>query len=101
MTYLDQAALAANPDFQLRVKVAIATAATQVAGEAQGQLSAAVYAKRQTLAFDVLRDSPRWVERWAWAIVSNPAITGASTDSDIQFTVNSMWNDLAGVTGLD
>src|SRR3954466_3112459 len=101
MTYLDQASLASNADFQLKVKVAIATAATQVAGEAKASLSDAVYAKRQALAIDVLRESARWVERWAWAIVSNAAITSGSSDSDIQFTVNSMWNDLAGVTGLD
>lgn len=101
MAYLDKAALASDANFQLKVKVAIATAAIDVGGETQGQMSATVYAKRQALAIDVLRESARWVERWAWAIVSNVAIDDASSDSDIQFTVNSMWNDLAGVTGLD
>ncbi|MEU8270832.1 hypothetical protein AB0B89_27200 [Sphaerisporangium sp. NPDC049002] len=101
MSYLTQAALASNADFQLKVKVAIATAAIDVGGEAQGQMSAAVYGKRQALAADVLRESAKWVERFAWAITSNVAISEASSDSDLQFTVNSMWNDLAGVTGLD
>lgn len=100
-TYLEQAALASGADFQFRIKVAIATAAIQVGGEAQAGLSAVVYAKRQALAVDVLRESAKWVERFAWAVVSNAAITAASADSDIQFTVNSMWNDLAGVTGLE
>lgn len=101
MTYLDQAALAANADFQLRLKVAMATAATQISGEAKASLTDAVYAKRQALAAGVLLEPARWVERFAWAVTSNVAINAQSSDSDIQFTVNSMWNDLAGVTGLD
>ena len=30
-------------------------------------------------------------------VAANPAITTESTDSDIQFTVNSLINDYAGV----
>ncbi|GII89629.1 hypothetical protein Ssi03_76190 [Sphaerisporangium siamense] len=101
MAYIDQANLAADATFQLRLKVAMATAATQIAGEAKAQMSDAVYAKRQALAADVLRQPAKWVESFAWAVTSNAAITAASLDSDIQFTVNSMWSDIAGVTGTD
>jgi hypothetical protein len=101
VAYIDQATLAADATFQLRLKVALATAAVQIGGEAQEQLSDSVYAKRQALASGVLLDSPRWVERFAWAVTSNAVITAESPDDAIQFTVNSMWNDLAGVTGLD
>ncbi len=101
MAYADQAALAIDPAFQLRLKVAMATAAVQVAGEDKAQMSDAVYAKRQALAGDVLRQPAKWVESFAWAVTSNAAITSSSGDSDIQFTVNSMWSDIAGVTGTD
>ncbi|GII88273.1 hypothetical protein Ssi03_62630 [Sphaerisporangium siamense] len=101
MAYLDQAALAADANFQLKIKVGIATAAVQIAGEDKASLSDAVYTKRQALATSVLLESPRWVERFAWAVASNAAVTSGSSDSDIQFTINAQWNDLAGVTGLD
>lgn len=101
MTFIDQATLATDATFQLRLKVAMMTAAVQVAGEAKNAMSDAAYIKRQTLATDVLRQPAKWVESFAWAVASNNAVTGASQDSDIQFTVNSMWSDVAGVTGLD
>ena len=99
MAYTDQAALAADQTFRDRVRVALATAAVQVMGEAQAAYSDEHWGKRQSLAYEVLRAaaSGAWLEAFVWATVQNAAITGASLDSDIQFQVNAAWDDLSGV----
>jgi hypothetical protein len=99
MTYADQAALAIDTAFRARVRMAVVTAAKDVMGETQPG-SDAEYGKRQALAAHVLTDGGSAdLERFAWAVTSNAAVTSSSLDSDIQFTVNSLWDDLAGVTG--
>jgi hypothetical protein len=45
---------------------------------------------------NVLADPTGWAPRFALAVVTNPVITVASSDSDIQFTVNSVWDAIAG-----
>ncbi|WP_242890291.1 hypothetical protein [Actinomadura litoris] len=99
MAFTDQAALADDATFRAKVRVALATAAVQVMGEDKGQMSDTQFGKRQALAYDVLRAaaSGMLLEAFVWAVVANAAITGASTDSDLQFTVNSVWGDLSGV----
>jgi hypothetical protein len=99
MAYTDQATLADDATFRSRVRVALATAAVQVAGEAKSGYSDVQYGKRQALAYDVLKAAANGLllEAFIWTTVANPAITGASSDSDIQFTVNSSWGDIAGV----
>lgn len=101
MSYTEQAALAADISFQNKVRVAIVTAAVDVMGEAKGQMTDTQYNKRQAFAYQVLNNSGGYLERFAWAVVANVAITGASIDSDIQFTVNSLWGDMAGVLVTD
>ena len=100
MAFADQAALAVDEGFQQRVRIAIVTAATQIMGEAKTS-DDVTYGKRQALAYSVLYDSGQHVERFAWAVASNPAVTAESVDGDVQFTVNACWDDIAGVTGSD
>lgn len=99
MGYTEQATLAADQTFRDRVRVALATAAVQVMGEDQAAYSDEHFGKRQSLAFDVLRTAASGVllEAFIWATVQNAAITGSSLDSDIQFQVNAVWDDLSGV----
>lgn len=103
MAYLDQATLAGDGDFRSRVRVAVATAAVQVMGESQGSFSDTEYGKRQGLAFEVLRAaaSSTYLEMFVWATIQNAAIISGSSDGDIQFTVNSVWDDLSGVRITD
>lgn len=101
MTYASAATLAADAAFQARVRVAIVTAAVDVMGESKTGLSDTVFDKRQALAHAVLNDSAGYLDRFVWCVVANVAISSASTDSDIQFTVNSVWSDLSGVTVTD
>lgn len=103
MAYIDQAALAADQTFRDRVRVALATAAVQIMGEDKGSYTDTEYGKRQALASEVLRAaaSGMYLEAFVWATVQNPAITAASLDSDIQFQVNAVWDDMSGIRGTD
>lgn len=171
------AALAQETSFVQRVKAAMVTAGTQVAGEATSSMTTTVYGKRQQLAVLVLNNPDLYVTRFAWATAvnatvsngvsapvaisattaanpsavttaaahgyssgdqvtivghtTNTAVNGCWTvtvtnsttftvpalgtaaggatgvavkqppDSDIQFQVNSVWSDIAGVTATD
>jgi hypothetical protein len=103
LAYTDQATLASDSTFRSRVRVALATAAVQVMGEDAASYSDTEYGKRQGLAYQVLQAAAggMWLEAFVWAVVANAAVTGASQDSDIQFTVNASWDDLAGVRITD
>jgi hypothetical protein len=101
VSYTTQAALASDTSFRDRVRLALATAAVDVMGEAKGSMSDTVFGKRQSFAYSVISNSNGYVDRFAWAVVANVAINNASSDSDIQFTVNSLWNDMSGVTITD
>lgn len=102
MAYVDQYALAKDVTFNQRVQVAMMTAAVQIAAEAKGGATGTLFDKRQQLATLVLQSGGNATLQWfVWAVVTNGAVTGASLDSDIQFTVNSMWNAIAGVRTND
>lgn len=101
MTYAEQATLAVDTAFQARVRVAVVTAAKDVMGEAKGSMTDTVFNKRQTFAFSVINNSAGYLDRFVWGVVANAAITDASSDGDIQFTVNSLWDDLSGVAVTD
>jgi hypothetical protein len=102
VAFTDQAALAADTAFQGRVRVALETAAEQIAAEAKGGMDDVVYGKRQALASAVLTSAAQdLLPAFVWAVTANPAISGGSTDSDIQFTVNSVWNGIAQIRATD
>ena len=101
MAYIDQYTLSQDVTFQHRVLVAIATAAVQVQGEALGAFSVQHYQKRQALARRVISNLTAVVNQFAVLVCQNAAITTLSLDSDIQFTVNSLWDDIAGVDAGD
>ena len=97
MAYTDQHTLAIDAIFQSRVKVAMATAGIAIVGEAQAAMSTQETRKRQQYGIQVLNDLDGHLDTFSFAVTQNATITAASLDSDIQFTVNSVWNDLAGV----
>lgn len=94
MALTDMNDLAVYPPFIRRVSAAAVSAAIAVGAESfdgsQYKLA------RRALVTKVLEDSPLWGSRFAYAVASNPAITIASSDNDIQFTVNSMWDAMSG-----
>ncbi len=101
MSFADQAALAVDEPFRDRVRVALATAAVAVMGEDPAPYDSDHYGRRQALAYQVLSSAAggMWLEAFTWGVVANPAVTAASNDGDIQFTVNSLWDDMSGVRG--
>jgi len=96
-TFPDSADLAVNPTFLRRVTVAMVTAALAVAQEAQDPSPTADYWRlRRALSVNVLTDPDAWAGKFAWATASNVSITVESSDSDVQWTVNSIWASMAG-----
>ena len=100
MTLTDQYTLASNEVFIGRVLMAAVTAAIAVGGEACGgtdQPTNGQHILRAAWAQRVLKDPLGEAYNLAMGVAANPAITAESTDNDIQFTVNSLINDYAGV----
>lgn len=96
MSLQDQAQLARFDGFRDRVLVAAVQAAADVASEAPSG-DQRKDSLRKTLATNVLGDPEGYASRFAWTVARNVAISFDSTDSDIQYTVNSSWDGIAGV----
>lgn len=110
MAYIDSSILVNTNNFTERVKVAVVTSAILIAGEPIGAMTQAQTNKRQLLAANILSGGVNW-NIWFYTIASNPTIAAGgvsgdppvagASDGDIQFTVNSVWDDMAGVTTTD
>jgi hypothetical protein len=99
--------------FRRKVQAAVVRRAKLIAGESQGTLKLEQWQKRAALAATVLgtqlvgdppvakSGSEVWLDAFSMAVAENPSITSASSDGDIEFTVDASWDDLSGVTGLD
>ena len=101
VAYVDQYALGEDAAFRHRIQIALLTAAKDVQAEAQGSYTVKQFAKRHQLARSVLLDPTQYIVRFARLVVTNAAITATSVDGDIQFTVNSNWDSMAGVDASD
>lgn len=107
MAFETQVALTTNQLLRKRIRLASIIAALQVQGEAQGGTPEGAFVKRQVLATKVIQTAGLGTPTedlammFVWLVVANEAISDASSDSDIQFTVNSVWSDAAGVTGTE
>ncbi len=97
MTLETQFALAQDQTFVQRVTVAMMQAAIAIANESA---AAPNHALRARHAARVLNEPEHFAPGFALGVVSNAAITAESTDSDIQFTVNSNWDAFAGTSAL-
>lgn len=88
--------LAMRTSFREKVHAAVVKAAVDVAAEAPdpGERTRL----RRALSARVLenREGTDYAALFAIAVASNPVITGNSSDNDIQFTVNSLWDAMAG-----
>lgn len=98
MAFIDQYHLATDPEFIARVEIALAKASVAVNSEevtTPGHEVRVKYSKR------VLDAPASAAAAAAIAVVTNSAIEENSPDDAIEFTINSMYNALAGFTGLD
>lgn len=97
MTLATQAVLAADSTFRSKVRVASMSAALAVVGETASS-NGIKDEKRYSLGVAVLVDGgAAKLDAFAWAAASYGTLDGTSSDNDIQFVVNSIWDDLAGV----
>ena len=99
MSFETQYDLSIDAIFLKKIRVAIATVAVLIAGEAVGSNTVEQWAKRGQLAINVLQNPTKWEAQFSIATVTNAVITSSSTDADIQFQVSAEWDDMAGVTG--
>ncbi len=95
-SFTDQYALGQDDEFRSRVQQAALTAAIQVAAETA---DTANHYNRVRLAKRVLEQPTMYRELFAYSVATNVVIDGSSSDSDIQFTVNSLWDAFAGPLG--
>lgn len=98
MTFAEQIELAEDGLFQARVRQATITAAIAVMAETPTAETQAAHEKRTALALRILSEPTGTQRAWAYAVAANPAITAESSDGDLQWTVNSLWDAMAGVT---
>jgi hypothetical protein len=92
--------LATTETFIQRVLLAAVKAAIDVGGEVaggEGKPTHAAHAKRAAWALETLGNPRGMAERMALGIATGGVITAESTDSDLQWTVNSLIDDFAGV----
>jgi hypothetical protein len=90
MSLTDQFALANNETFKSKVRTATIIAANQISADASQPTWSLTYAN------EVIRNpNGGWVDGMTFQVVANPAINEASSDSDIQFTVNSNFEKVA------
>jgi len=97
MGFIESDALAQNEDFRKKVKVAMVNAAQNVSSEAVDLVHISYHTKRSTHAHNILSGPQNYVDSYSYGSTANGLLTEASSDSDIQFTVNSIFDAQAGV----
>lgn len=75
-TLSERATLAQADGFRQRVRAQITATAGSIIGFAQGGLGPDTWAKRMALADQVLQNSMSWIDRFAWAVANNSAVSG-------------------------
>lgn len=104
MAFIDSSRLADNDSFKRRIEIAMLTACKDVSAE---DAQTPNHANRLELVKEILVDVDDYVELFTKLTVTNQAIpsvlnkdTGnwetSASDSDIQFTVNSLFDTVAG-----
>ena len=117
--FSDQYAMSQDTAFRNDLKIAMAKVALQVQGEAisAGPYTDAQWRKRAALATNVLGVQfdqngvavpgiDLWIDSFAFAVAQNATIGDQTVpwnglDADMEFQVTAIWDDMAGVTGVD
>lgn len=91
---------AVNPDFKARIKILLIGSCIDIIGEDPANKTTAYIEKRHSLAVQILNNPEMFIERFAFAIVSynSSTINLDSPDGDIQWTINTVFSDIAGLT---
>lgn len=86
--------LAVHPTFVRRVTGAAVKAAIAIGAEEYDGTQYRIM--RRALATNVLRDASAWGKVIAWPVAGNGSLDDDSSDSDIEWTVSSVWDAVAG-----
>lgn len=90
----DIADLATYPGFIRKVTAAVVKSAIAIGNETYDGTQYRIM--RRALATKVLEESDTWGTRFSWGVAANAAITRDSSDGDIEWTVASIWDGIAG-----
>lgn len=91
----DRYDLGADPTFRARCQSAALQSAANVMSEPIDTLG---HTERAAFANKVLLNPSLMSQGMAFGIAAAPAIHEDSTDQDLQFTTNSLWNAWSGVS---
>jgi hypothetical protein len=97
MPFLNDYSLSQDLDFRKKLRIAMAKVALAVVGE-NPSTNGTYDEKRHAYGVAVLNNVDAYLDRFAYAAVSQGTLSGLSTDGDIEFMVTSVFSDLAGVT---
>jgi hypothetical protein len=91
--------LANNPAFVRKVTAASVKAAVSIGNEVYD--GSAYRILRRSLATKVLNDSEAWGRVFTWAIATNSQMTAETSDTDIEWTIGTVWDAVAGAFQTD
>lgn len=101
MTYTEMATLATTDSFRTRVRCSSLSYAQVVLGENPSTHNR-LDEKRNALAAATLSDGgAAMLDRFAWGLATRPGFSGTPTDADIDFAIQTGWNDFALVTAAE
>ena len=89
--------IAGHPHFIRRTQAAIVKSAISIGNEATDPANPQRSTSRHALAINVLNDPQAYSTRFAYALAANAARTLDSADGDLEWTVASVWDALAGI----
>jgi hypothetical protein len=95
MSYLDQISLATDPEFTNRVQQAAIKTAIAISSEASSG-DAELDAARLNYATRVLHSPQNYARLMAYGVATADGISAASSDSQIESAVISLWNAYSG-----
>lgn len=100
MALIDINSIAEHPEFRRRVKGALVKMSVLIVGEAVAIDKVTLGSKRHALGVDVLNNPDSKINAFSYATAANPSITSSGVsapDGDIEYTVITVFNDIAGV----
>jgi hypothetical protein len=99
MSYISQEKMLENEDFQIKVRQAMTKAALDIVGETLSP-TGEYNTKRHDLGTGILRNLSAYEIPFRRAIASLGTIEPTGADADYEWAVSSVFNDIAGVSGV-
>lgn len=98
MAAIDNYDLAQDANFRSKVKSLMLKSAIAVCGEDPTNKSTAFIQKRANAANFTIYNQGKAMDIFSHLVTANGTLTIDSSDNDIEFTINSLWDDYSNVT---